>query len=244
MTPVNVYQNYHSKSRLQKRVISEKDFTYRNIIDVAGKYLVRGNKILDIGSATGTLSFYFASRGLQVDGVELSENAFKYANLNKTNLKIKNVNFINTPIEKFHTTKKYDIVTCFEVLEHLVDDVSILKKINKIMNPNSVLMISVPSKNAPLYKLGFLNNFDKKVGHLRRYSDKEIKSVLQLAGFRLVKLIKSESVLRNILYTNNFFGLIVKITKFNIVNDLISFLDKIFLKILGESQIIIVSKKV
>lgn len=244
MVSKNIYQKYHSKSRLQRRVISENDFTYRNIINSISRYLVKGKKMLDIGSATGTLCFYFASKGLLVEGIELSKNAFKYANLNRANLGVKNVNFVNSSIEKFQTYKKYDIVTCFEVLEHLVDDVAALKKIRTMMGSNSVLVISVPSKNAPLYKFGFLNEFDKKVGHLRRYSDDEIKNILLTSGFKIIKLIKSESILRNILYTNKLFDPIIKITKFNMINNLLTNMDKFILKIFGESQIIITSKKI
>ena len=46
---------------------------------------------------------------------------------------IKNVKFITTSIENYKTNKKYDFVTCFEVLEHLEDDVLILNKINIIL---------------------------------------------------------------------------------------------------------------
>jgi len=115
--------------------------------------LIKGNKVLDIGSAAGTLSFYFASKGLNVDGVELSKNACRHANINKHNLSIKNVKFINTSIESYSTNKKYDLATCFEVLEHLENELFILSKIYKMMKPISIFAISVPSIEAPLYKL-------------------------------------------------------------------------------------------
>lgn len=238
-----LYQNYHSKIKPHKRVIFDKDFTYRNIIESINPYLVRGDKVLDIGSATGTLSFYLASKGLNVDGIELSKNAHVFSNINKKNLQISNVNFINTSIENYTTNKKYDVITCFEVLEHLEKDLLILKKINTMMRSSALLIISVPSKNAPLYKLGFLSKFDKEVGHLRRYSLSEIKKGIRKTGFKIVKCFKYEGILRNILFTNKLFGQIITLTKLSLINYLITKVDNYSLRLFGESQILIVCKK-
>lgn len=238
-----LYQNYHLKIKLHKRIIFDDDFTYRNIIGCIRYFLLKDINVLDIGSATGTLSLYFASKRSNVVGVELSKNAYRYANLNKKNLDIENVKFVNTSIENYKTNKKYDLVTCFEVLEHLEDDLSILIKINSMMRLSSMLAISVPSKNAPLYKLNLLYYFDKRVGHLRRYSLSEIKDKINKSGFKVIQHYKKEGILRNILFTNNFFGQIIKFTKFNSINHLITWLDNIFLKLFGESQIILICKK-
>lgn len=122
MTNKKLYEKYHGNIKLQKRVITINDFTYRNILNRIIGYIPTRGEVLDIGSATGTLSFFFSSKGLRVDGIELSKNAVKYANLNKNVLGLRNINFINTSVEKFRTNKKYNMITCFEVLEHLKDD--------------------------------------------------------------------------------------------------------------------------
>lgn len=238
-----LYQKYHSKIKLQKRIISENDFTYRNIIESLADMISKNKYLLDIGSATGTLSFYFASKGVIVDGVELSKNAYRFAIFNRENLKIKNVKFINTSIENYKTNKKYDFVTCFEVLEHLEDDVLILNKINTFMKPKAILIVSVPSKNAPLYRLGLLNKFDSKVGHLRRYSVDEIKVKLNKAKYQVIREFKCEGVVRNLIFTNTFFSPLVRLARLSLVNYIITKFDDISLKIFGESQIILVCKK-
>jgi SAM-dependent methyltransferase len=243
MNSKSLYEKYHQNIKLQKRIIFLHDFTYRNTLIKINKYIPASGNVLDIGSATGTISFYLGSKSLKVDGIELSRHAVKYANLNKQIFKLNNVNFINTSIENYKTGKKYDLITCFEVLEHLKNDRENLIKINGYMNKNSILAISVPSLNAPLYKLGLLNKFDKEVGHLRRYQMSEIKSLLNETGFVVVEEFKTEGILRNVLFTNNIFGLIVKFTRFNIINNIISYIDNLTVSIFGESQLILICKK-
>lgn len=243
MNSKSLYEKYHHNIKLQKRIIFFHDFTYRNTLIKINKYIPASGNVLDIGSATGTISFYLGSKGLNIDGIELSRHAVKYANLNKQILKLNNVNFVNSSIENYKTSKKYDLITCFEVLEHLKNDRMNLIKINKFMNKNAILAISVPSLNAPLYKLRLLNKFDEKVGHLRRYQMNEIKSILYATGFNVIEEFKTEGILRSLLFTNKLFGFFIKFTRFKIINNLISYIDNYTISIFGESQLILICKK-
>lgn len=243
MNKSSLYEKYHQNIKLQKKIILLHDFTYKNTLIRINKYIPASGSVLDIGSATGTISFYLGSKGLDVDGIELSRHAVKYANLNKQIFKLNNVNFVNSSIENYKANKKYDLITCFEVLEHLKNDKKNLTKINKYMNKNSILAISVPSLNAPLYKLGFLSKFDKEVGHLRRYQMDEIKSLLDRKGFNVIEEFKTEGILRSLLFTNSIFGFIIKFTRFNIINNLISYIDNHTISIFGESQLILICRK-
>lgn len=237
-----LYERYHGNIKLQKRIITINDFTYKNILNRIVEYVPSRGKVLDIGSATGTLSFFLASKGLQVDGIELSKNAVKYANLNKNAFGLNNINFVNTSIENFKTNKKYKLITCLEVLEHLEDDSKSLRTFTKFMSRNSILVLSVPSIKAPLYKLGLLNKFDKNVGHHRRYSMQSLKSLLRKSGFEVVEEFKTEGILRSLFFTNKIFGSLLKFTKFRVFNNLLSYCDNLTLHVFSESQIIVICK--
>lgn len=238
-----LYEKYHQNIKLHKRVITPIDFTYRNTLEIINKYIPKKGNVFDIGSATGTISFYLASKGFTVEGVELSKNAVKYANLNKEIFGLKNISFFNATIEDFKSNKKYDLIICLEVLEHLKDDRKCLKKITSYLKKNSILVISVPSLNAPLYRLGLLNRFDNKVGHLRRYNLNNAKDLINSSGLQIVEEFKTEGVLRSILYTNSIAGLIIKFTRFNIINNLITYIDNMTIPIFGESQLILICRK-
>ncbi len=237
-----LYEEYHKNIRPQKRVINEHDFTYRNTLSVVKRYLPLKGRALDVGSATGTISFYFASKGLTVDGVELSKNAVKYANINRKRLNLRNVTFYNSPVEKLKVKQKYDLITCFEVLEHVQDDLLLLKYLSKRIKKTGTLILTVPSVNAPLHKLGLLKGFDERVGHLRRYSTKSLSKLLKSSGYRITLSYKSEGIIRSLLFTNRTLNFFIKMTKVRPVNAMINMIDKLFLKILPESQLIFVCK--
>ena len=65
------------------------------------------------------------------------------------------------------------------------------------MNVNAALIISVPSRNAPLFKLGLLNKFDKKKWDiLGRYTILDIESKINLSGLKIVKVFKCEGYIQ------------------------------------------------
>src|SRR6266404_5623131 len=77
-----LYETFHGERRLQKRIISDNNFTYRELIKILKPYLNKVNTVLDIGSGVGTIDFYLASKGKKVTGIEISENAVSVASAN------------------------------------------------------------------------------------------------------------------------------------------------------------------
>jgi hypothetical protein len=67
------------------------------------------------------------------------------------------------------------------VLEHIEDDVSILKMMFKKLKSGGRIYIFVPAF------LCLYSSFDKKVGHLRRYTKKELYHKIEQAGFQIEK---------------------------------------------------------
>jgi len=74
---------------------------------------------------------------------------------------------------------KVDTVLLSNVLEHIEDDVGVLKNIHSVLSDSGNLLIIVPA-----YPWLF-NCIDKAVGHYRRYSKKEIIKVVNQAGLQV-----------------------------------------------------------
>jgi len=243
MSTNNLYENFHSKLKLQKRVISEKDFTYRNIINEIGSFIKKTVSVLDIGCGAGTLSYYLAAKGNSVKGVDLSRNAVLMARKNSKLLGLeKRMRFEvrNFPDEKISGV--YDLVLLIEVIEHIRDDHKAIRQAYKLVKRGGILLISVPSKNSPLYKLGLLTKFDDRVGHLRRYNTEELSKLVRESGLSIKKISLYEGVLRNLFFTNNFLGIFLRFIK-GYASDAITFLDNILVKSFDSSQIILVATK-
>ena len=238
------YEWYHRDRKLPKRIVGKKNFTYRNIIEVLDKYC-KANEILDVGSGVGTLDFYLANKGKKVTGIEISDKAYKVAKESLEKFKLqKKIKFIREDFLKVTINKKFPFVICSEVLEHLPKEKETLQKIHKLTNKGGLFMLTVPSSNAPLDKLGSIKAFDKRSGHLRRYTDKTLNKLMKYHGFKVIYSKKSEGIVRNSLYVYRLNNVIRLANKFPLISDIITFFDNITLPIFGESQLIIMSKKI
>lgn len=240
----SIHEKYHKKTQKQLRTISPNNFTYRILLPQIEKYLnKKTTSILDIGCGAGTLCLYLANKQYQTLGVDISQKAINQCQMSARALGLqKKARFVsgNFLTKKFF--QKFDLVIFTEVIEHLENDKLALKKIHSLLNKNGVLILSTPSQNAPLYKLGLLKKFDREVGHLRRYKMEELTQIIKDQGFKIVDTNKSEGIVRNFLFTNPIAGKSVRIiNKFG--GSFVTFIDNISFKLFGESQLFIVAKK-
>lgn len=240
------YEHYHRRRLLPKRIITGKNFTYRHIVTALDRYCP-GKTVLDFGSGVGTISLYLASQGRQVTGVELSQKAIRVAQKSAQKFKLTTkVKFIRQDIFKTKLPQKYDVAICSEVLEHLPNDNLALSRLHRQLKPDGRLLISVPSSNAPLIKTGAIRHFDAWSGHLRRYTLESLTQRLKQQHFQIIYAQKNEGLLRDALFVFPRFGSqIVRLAnRFGLISDLLTVIDNVFLKLFGESQLIIVAKAV
>ncbi len=71
------------------------------------------------------------------------------------------------------------IVTMLDVLEHIEDDIAALSIINTRMAPGGQLLITVPA-----FQWAF-TSWDTALGHHRRYSRRQVRTLATVAGFEL-----------------------------------------------------------
>jgi ubiquinone biosynthesis O-methyltransferase len=237
-----VHEIYHKKTKSQYKIIKDKNFTYRHLIKYISKYLKKNYEILDIGCGAGTLDFYFADKGYRVTAIDISDKAIQSCKQTQKNLNLNNLNF---KVADFQNTKikgKFDFVIFTEVIEHLPSDDLALKSIYRLLKPGGILFLSTPSINAPLNRMGFTKDFDKKVGHLRRYSRKEITNLIKSNNFEIIEVIENEGIFRNFLFINDRVGKSIKFFK-SYISDFITFVDNRSLKLFGESNYFVIATK-
>ena len=188
------------------------------------------------------LGSLFSPKGRQVTGIEISQRAVDIARQSQRLLGINKIKFIRGDFFQLKIREQFPFVICSEVLEHLSNEQQAINKIYRLIKPEGLLLITVPSQNAPLIKLGAIKKFDQVSGHLRRYTLDSLRLLLEKNQFKVIYTQKTEGLVRNSLYVFRL-NLIIKLAnKFPFISDLITWLDNITLKLLGESQIIIVAK--
>lgn len=130
--------------------------------------------ILDIGSGTGFLASYVREHGY--NKITVSDRS-KTA-LNLLNKQFDSVISINLP-NKPNLRKKYHCILLLDVMEHIRDDYSTLENLKKLLKPNGVIIITVPA-------FEFLwSQKDIRVEHMRRYTFKTLKRVIQIAKLNI-----------------------------------------------------------
>jgi len=77
---------------------------------------------------------------------------------------------------------KYSAVYTSNVLEHIEDDLNILSELYEVLKPGGLLAIYVPAHPFLFSKM------DEEIGHVRRYTKKELKRKVESAGFTIQTL--------------------------------------------------------
>lgn len=240
---MKLYESYHKERKFMKSPPRLNDFTYSKLFKLLDKYTFKNGSALDIGCGVGTVSFFVAKRGMKVKGIDISKNAIRVAKRNLKILKLdKNIDFENIKFPNSRLKGTFDLIICSEVLEHLKDDKKSARLIYNLLKKKGVAVVTVPSINAPLYKLGLLRRFDKEVGHFRRYNVFQIKTLFKNAGFVVVEKGKWEGILRNFVFTNKFGGFFIRFLK-GLLGRLFTLIDDMTIKLFGESDIYLVVKK-
>ncbi|NOZ26199.1 MAG: glycosyltransferase [Nitrospirae bacterium] len=146
-------------------------------------------RVLDVGCGEGVLGKRLLDRGAsEVIGVEISEEACRKAARNLTGVVCGDIEDIALSFEDGY----FDCIVLADVLEHLVDPMSTLKKLGKYLSDAGSIVASIP--NVRYY--GVINmlvegrwRYDDygilDRTHLRFFTKKEIYLLFEKAGFEI-----------------------------------------------------------
>ena len=142
-------------------------------------------KILDVGCAAGFF-LNVANRDWEVAGVELSEYAASYA-VDRFGLPVRN----GTLKDAGFRDKEFDVVTMWDVIEHLTDPLEDLKETRRIMKDDGLLVMTTGDVESFFAKAcGKYWHLYNPSQHLSFFSKKTITDLLDKAGFKVLKIEK------------------------------------------------------
>ncbi len=144
--------------------------------------LCTGRELLDVGSYTGFLLEQARERGWRVQGVEPSKWAADYA---RSTL---GVPVFNGPIESYAPPpgRSFDLVTLWDVLEHLSDPVGVLHHIRGLLAPDGLLAFTTHNLDAPLARIMRSRYPFFMEMHTVHLSGRTRDLLLEKAGFELL----------------------------------------------------------
>jgi SAM-dependent methyltransferase len=96
--------------------------------------------------------------------------------------------------EPFHDS--FDAVVCLNVLEHVENDPLGLANIRSVLVPGGRALILVPEG------MSVYGTLDVVLGHYRRYSETELRSKMEQAGFHVDRILKFNRITRPAWFVN------------------------------------------
>lgn len=136
-------------------------------------------KVLEVGCGIGSITQYYA-HSCDVTAIDISEEYIdivrqRFANIKNFNAHVQDVAKDVSGLG----VGSFDAIICSNVLEHIEDDIAVLNNMNKLLRKDGILMILVPAMPV------IYGTLDEYLGHHRRYSNKEIRTKLESAGFKI-----------------------------------------------------------
>ncbi len=162
--------------------------TQQEILRLVGK----NKTILEIGSSSGYMTRAFLNNACIVDVVEFDQKAV--LKLPKKVRRILNVSIEDDRI--FKSLEKFDFIIMADVLEHLVNPESVLKRLHEVSSANTKLLISLPNiASWPMRKqLFFKGDFQYQESglldrtHLHFYTVNTLPRMLSKNGWKVLEI--------------------------------------------------------
>jgi len=146
----------------------------------------QNKSVLDIACGVGYgCKILFEAGASSVEGVDISEKLINYAKQNYQNDKIK---FNCYSIYDLEKKKEYDLITCFETIEHVQDDRAALRKLHDALKEDGYLIISTPNRRITSPKAKKITDKPSNPYHTREYLLKEFIQVLKESKFNVIDI--------------------------------------------------------
>ncbi len=137
--------------------------------------LPRGYRVLEIGCGTGNVLRVLEHDcpGGTVVGMDLFAEGLQYAR------KRVSCALVQGDIYQPPFGMQFAIIGLFDVLEHLADDLSMLRSLHTMLAPGGALILSVPAYRS------LWSYFDEASHHYRRYEPTELTEKLSHVGYKV-----------------------------------------------------------
>ena len=149
----------------------------RLIVQLASEISRPGDRLLEVGCGTGyVLNALVRECGLVATGSELFKEGLAYA---KT--RVPTADFIELDARRMPFEDAFDLVGAFDVLEHIDDDVGVLRGLYRAVRRDGHLLLTVP-QHPSLWSAS-----DTYAHHVRRYRRRELLERVTAAGFDIIR---------------------------------------------------------
>jgi 2-polyprenyl-3-methyl-5-hydroxy-6-metoxy-1,4-benzoquinol methylase len=155
--------------------------------------------LLDIGSGLGMFLRLAQEKGFHVVGIETNAEAAKYL------AREYQIEVSNSLLENYSRTKQFDVVSMWDLLEHLADPRGAITKVKLLLKPGGILVLEIPARDSLLHWVAKLS-YTLSIGLVKRplyltygvhylqyFSEPSILAFLSENGFETLASYRSET---------------------------------------------------
>lgn len=171
------YEGYGRQDYLSDVTIKR----YEELLDSFEPYR-KTNRILDVGCGIGYFLEVALRRGWEVHGTEFTQEAVDIC-------KGKGIEMRKGILNPENYKEQFDVITSFEVLEHIYNPQEEISNFNKILRDGGLVYLTTPNFNSLLrYRLKDQYSVITYPEHLSYYTPKTIYKLFRNNGFRSIKI--------------------------------------------------------
>lgn len=139
----DLYAYYQKYQGLEKKELYDPltRKSYKKVLQLITSYS-DGISILDVGCGKGDFVDAALDQGFKVDGIELAQPAVDIAQ--RFDLPVAKLDFFSNQIQE----RSRDVVTMFEVIEHLPDPTAFFRRAEMVVRPGGLIYMTTPNFNS------------------------------------------------------------------------------------------------
>ena len=154
-------------------VLSNAENYNRFVLALMSNYLSPASVVLDYGAGDGTFASLVSPLVKEIHALE--PDPFLRS-------KIEQRPGVSHVLDLDSSSRKYSLIFLINVLEHIEDDTSLLQQMVSSLNDAARIFLYVPASPA------LFSDFDRSVGHFRRYTRDSLRSTIRAAGLEIEKI--------------------------------------------------------
>jgi len=177
---INIDGKYWNSKRIKRNLYSNY-YVYQFAQSVLLENRIKN--LLDIGCGAGIkLSYFFKDLVPEIYAID-ADNAIKYCKNNYNFGKFLSFDIENKSTWDKIEGKKFDMIICVDVIEHLNDPDLLIELIKKFSNPMTYVVISTPERNV---LRGKNCNYSPNSEHVREWNVNEFSEYLNSKNFEIL----------------------------------------------------------
>ncbi|WP_100332361.1 class I SAM-dependent methyltransferase [Bacillus xiapuensis] len=183
----DIYSAPHALNDARKGYLSNKN--YRQIrfaeerISLIEKNVnkkIEDIRLLDVGCGTGWFLEIAKEKGVKCHGLELGEDLASF-----TSERL-NIPIWNQQLSDLHTDEKFDVITMFDLIEHVEDPLNLVNAAKSLLNKDGILVIFTPHYDSvAIQVMKSESNLIMPAEHLSYFTEQSIYRLAELTGMEV-----------------------------------------------------------